>query len=234
MMASSSESEGEIFETTVDKAFATTRSIDNSSIDRQSRIRASASKSPRNTVEHVSERYKSRSRSPYRHRSPRGEKRRRDDDYNNERDRSDPRRFKVHYEDRSSFQDDRRNRVSYADIDRGDPPPQSTRGGRDSYRDGCLRTRSRSPGHSGRRGDRYDRRDRYDRHDRSRRNDNFGGRDYAGRSNGVDSRRSREQSVSERGDPIPDAHKSWKNAEIRRHDTQQNSAKTHSTNGVTT
>lgn len=54
------------------------------------------------------------------------------------------------------------------------------------------------------------------------------------RSNGVDSRRSREQSVSERGDPIPDAHKSWKNAEIRRHDTQQNSTKTHSTNGVTT
>lgn len=123
--------------------------------------------------------------------------------------------------------------MSYADIDRSDPPP-STRGGRDSYRDGCPRTRSRSPGRSGQRGDRYDRRDRYDRHDRSRRNDNFGGRDHAGRSNGVDSRRSRELSVSERGDPIPDAHKSWKNAEIRRHDTQQDNAKTHSSNGVTT
>lgn len=116
-MSSVSESEGEIIETEADKATTALPSVTGTSVDRQSRSRAgSVSRSPRVSPESDSGR--DRSRSPYRHKSPRGEKRRRIDDYD-ERERPDPRRFRVYYEDGLSNNGDRRRRRnSYVDLDR--------------------------------------------------------------------------------------------------------------------
>ncbi|KAK8157087.1 kinase-like domain-containing protein [Phyllosticta citrichinensis] len=142
-MSSRSESEGEIHEQQVGKATSSTMpSSRGVSVDRQSRPRASASLSPRGPYENGAQRH--RSRSPYKARSPRGEKRRREDDFYSDRERQDPRRFKVRYEDRRPYNQDRRNRVSYADIDRGDtsrPAPRYDDRDHSRYRG----HRSRSP-----------------------------------------------------------------------------------------
>ena len=230
-MSLTSESEGEITETEVgDKATTAQPHVNGTSIDRSSRTRVSASKSPSVSYETGRERYRSRSRSrsrsPFRHRSPRGEKRRRDDDFTGERDRTETRRFKVHYEGGRSYDDHSRNRISYADIDRSGPyhppPTHSDRNGHDSYRDKRHRTRSRSPTRGGRRGDLHSRPDRYGRDDRR---DGFGRREPDRHErDGIGRRRSREQSVSERGAPPPDARSQRQNAESRRDNSQQNTA----------
>lgn len=98
-MSSYSESEGEIIEVGPDKATTALPSVNGTSVDRQSRVRLSASPSPVPVSEAGSSR---------KSRSPRGDKRRHDDDdYRSDRDRSDPRRFKVHYEKRYARPDDR-------------------------------------------------------------------------------------------------------------------------------
>ncbi|KAL1650314.1 U4/U6 small nuclear ribonucleoprotein prp4 [Diplodia intermedia] len=106
-MSSRSDFEGEVHEHEVDKATTAQPSSRGISVDRQSRPRASASRSPRDAYEDAPR--LQRSRSPYRRRSPRGEKRRRDDDFYSDRDRRDPRHFKVRYEERRSYDDDRRH-----------------------------------------------------------------------------------------------------------------------------
>ncbi|KAH7045974.1 kinase-like domain-containing protein [Macrophomina phaseolina] len=165
-MSTHSESEGEIPDHEVHKATTAQPLSTGNSVNRQSRPRASDSKSPREPYEGAPRRY--RSRSPDRHRSPRGEKRRRDDDFLHDRDRYDPRRFKVRYEDRRSYDDDRRHRVSYADIDHGDTGRLSRYDDpRDRNRYSRHSTRSRSPPRRGGLDKRRDRRN--ERHDPDRR-----------------------------------------------------------------
>ncbi len=152
-MSSGSESEGEIIETEAEKATTALPSVNGISVDRQSRSRLdSASRSSRASPDSGSERH--RSRSPFRHRSPRGEKRRRDDDFYDERDRPDPRRFRVYYEGRRPNGAENRRRNSYVDLDRSDAPPAAfdydDRDGRDRYRDRRDWQRSRSPDAQGR------------------------------------------------------------------------------------
>jgi serine/threonine-protein kinase PRP4 len=173
MMSSGSESEGEIIETEAEKATTALPSVNGSHVDSQSRSRpGSASASPRATLDGGSERY--RSRSPYRHdRSPRGEKRRREEDYYDERDYSDPRRFKVYYENHQSSDETRRSRISYADLERSEASaPGSGKSSRNSrgggHWDSRARTRSRSPRYHG---ESNDRKGRYGKvHEMPRRN----------------------------------------------------------------
>ncbi|KAK8194820.1 kinase-like domain-containing protein [Phyllosticta capitalensis] len=175
-MSSRTDSEGEIHEHRVDKATSSAKPPSRGvSVDRQSRPRASVSLSPRGPYENGSQRH--RSRSPYRPRSPRGEKRRRDDDFYSDRDRQDPRRFKVRYENRRPYEQERRNRVSYADLDRGDssrPAPRYDDRDRNRYRGPRSRSppprphlRGGQPDYRNGRHDSYDRRD-YRRHDREK------------------------------------------------------------------
>ncbi|KZF19785.1 kinase-like protein [Xylona heveae TC161] len=150
-MGSHSESEGEIIESETEKATTSLPSLQDTNVDRHSRNRVSASKSP--TGPQSPRRY--RSRSPYRANPSRGEKRRHDDDFHSGRSRSDARRFRVHYEQQPppppSIYERRRPQVSYADLDRGGPSETylSYDDDRDyysdRYRDKRARTRSRSP-----------------------------------------------------------------------------------------
>ncbi len=89
-------SEGEIVETSSEKATTATAQDKGMSVDRPLRTRVSVSRSP--SPIRSPRRYKSRSasRSPYR--EDRGTKRTMDDDHY-DRTRNDPRRFKVRYED---------------------------------------------------------------------------------------------------------------------------------------
>ncbi|KAH0542687.1 hypothetical protein FGG08_002920 [Glutinoglossum americanum] len=215
--------EGEIVESDTEKATTSLPSVNGTSVDRHSRTRVAASKSPDGlpNPRHY------RDRSPYGDYS-RGEKRRRGDDNHYERGRPDPRRFKVHYEGGRSHDEGRRHPVSYADLDRGDAIDHHLRyDDRDSkgrYLDGQRgRTRSRSPPHPlrrdeyrnrGGRGQRDERREGYNRRDRTE----YG---YEG-SHG---RYSREQSVSERGDlPVP-TELSKRETETRRNGLQQGEQK---------
>lgn len=217
-MSSRSESEGEIHEHEVDKATTAQPSSKGISVNRQSRPRASDSESPRAAHEDKPRRYRSRSRSPYRHRSPRGEKRRRDEDLYSDRDRHDPRRFKVRYEDRRSYDDDRRHRVSYADIDRGDSSRLSSRydDPRDRSRYSRHSTRSRSPPRAHARGGHDRASDRRNgRHEPERRD-----RRQQGRENGSDWR-SREHPGTERINNGSDRHTSARHdppARLTQHD----------------
>ncbi|KAI9831589.1 MAG: hypothetical protein M1819_004821 [Sarea resinae] len=149
-MNSFSESEGEIVESDSEKATTSLPSINGTSVDRHSRNRLSASRSP--AALESTNRY--RSRSPNDNYRPRGEKRRHDDDYHTDRSRPDSRRFNVHYEERSR-DIDRRHRVSYQDLDGENAPnsylPYDDRDPHDRYRDKRARTRSRSPPSHGRR-----------------------------------------------------------------------------------
>ncbi|OJD39764.1 serine threonine-protein kinase prp4 [Diplodia corticola] len=192
MMSSRSDSEGEIHEHEVDKATTAQPSSRGISVDRQSRPRASDPRSPRDAYEDAPRR--NRSRSPYRHRSPRGEKRRRDEDFYSDRDRRDPRHFKVRYEERRTYDDERRHRVSYADLDRGSSSRPSSRyddpRDRDRNRYSRHSTRSRSPPHRGGLDRAYDRRN--GRHEPERRD-----RRQQGRETGAEWR-SREHSGTER------------------------------------
>lgn len=234
-MNSHSESEGEIIEKKIEKATTTLPSTNGINVDRQFR-NASASRSSSASVDERAGRY--RSRSPYRHPSPRGEKRRRDDDFY--ADRADTRRFKVHYEDRPrrdrDRDEDRRHRVSYADLDHADssrgPPKNDERNGNDRYaqrqRPGPgHRTRSRSPPRFGRSGDHNGRPERREVDPRRevpfRKSYDGHGRDDARY------RQSQPQSVSERGSIISDARVSGQNAETRRGTLQQDSANSRAT-----
>jgi serine/threonine-protein kinase PRP4 len=157
-MSSQSESEGEIIETENEKATTARPAANGTSVDRNSRHKTPASNSSGASLDDRYGRYRSRSRSPYRAKSPRGEKRRREDDYHADRDRHDSRRFKVHYEERQAHGDSRRHRVVYGDIDRSD-----------ADRDRRSRTRSRSPFRHDRAGalhGRYDKLHRGDKHEK--------------------------------------------------------------------
>ncbi|KAI9714088.1 MAG: hypothetical protein M1812_006535 [Candelaria pacifica] len=201
-MASSSESEGEIIESNSEKATKSLPSVNGISVDRNSRSRHRVSISP----EELDYDLREKSRSPYRHKPPHGEKRRRDDESYLEHGRSDPRRFKVHYEDRSSV-DSRRPRVSYADLDRGETLDPSSR-----YDDRETRNRykrPRTPSRSPPRPSRQTNPDGRYGHDRSqdgrdgRGQKSIGGRGHGGYG-GNSGMHMREQSVSERGKvPVP-------------------------------
>ncbi|EON64807.1 CMGC/DYRK/PRP4 protein kinase [Coniosporium apollinis CBS 100218] len=234
-MNSHSESEGEVIEKKIEKATTTLPSANSINVDRQFR-NASASRSSSASVDERAGRY--RSRSPYRHPSPRGEKRRRDDDFY--ADRADTRRFKVHYEDRPRRDRDRdenrRHRVSYADLDHADssrgPTKNDERNGNDRYgqrqRSGPgHRTRSRSPPRFGRSGDHNGRLERREVDPRRevpfRKSYDGHGRDDARY------RQSQAQSVSERGGIPSDARVSGLNAETRRGTLQQDSANSRAT-----
>ncbi|KAI9704332.1 MAG: U4/U6 small nuclear ribonucleoprotein prp4 [Candelina mexicana] len=208
-MASSSESEGEIIESNSEKATTSLPSVNGTSVDRNSRSRHRVSITP----EELDYDLRDRSRSPYRHRPPHGEKRRRDDESYPEQDRSDPRRFKVHYEDRS-LGASHRPRVSYADLDRSDTLDNSLRyndrGFRDRYHK-RARTRSRSPPRPVRQAYPDGRHDHSRSHDvrNGRSQKDRGGRGYGGYGGyggvgGSSGRHMGEQSVSERGKlPVP-------------------------------
>ncbi|KAH0551358.1 hypothetical protein GP486_007426, partial [Trichoglossum hirsutum] len=215
--------EGEIVESDTEKATTSLPSVNGTSVDRHSRTHVAASKSPDGSQNprHY------RDRSPYGDRS-RGEKRRRSDDNHYERSRSDPRRFKVHYEGGRYHDEGRRHPVSYADLDRGDSTDHHLRyDDRDTkgrYPDSQRsRTRSRSPplpirrdeyrGRGGR-GQRDERREGYDRRDRG---------DYG--YEGSHGRYSREQPVSERGDPPVPTEMTKRETETRRNGLQQDKQK---------
>jgi serine/threonine-protein kinase PRP4 len=215
--------EGEIVESDTEKATTSLPSVNGTSVDRHSRTRVAASKSPDGLQ---NPRYY-RDRSPYGDRL-RGEKRRRGDDNHYERGRSDPRRFKVHYEGGRSHDEGRRHPISYADLDRGDSTDHHLRyDDRDNkvrYPDNQRgRTRSRSP-------PRPPRRDEY--RNRGGHGQRDGRREGYSRRNQVDygyegshGRHSREQSVSERGDlPVP-TELSKRETEIRRNGLQQDEQK---------
>ena len=92
-------SEGEIVESTLEKATTSLDEPKGTSVDRQSRKHASMSRSPSPIRSPTRPRSRNTSRSPYR--ESRGSKRPVDDDHY-DRSRNDPRRFKVRYEDRPS------------------------------------------------------------------------------------------------------------------------------------
>ncbi len=146
MASPASSDEGEIRDSSVEKATTSLPQFDGTSVDRPDRNRSSTSNSPSPDREYKSRDRKSResSRSPYVDRQPRGSKRARDEEYTAERSR-DTRRFKVHYED-SPHDYQRRSRVSYEDLDRGSVGASELRyDDRDRYTDKRPRTRSRSP-----------------------------------------------------------------------------------------
>ena len=215
--------EGEIVESDTEKATTSLPSVNGTSVDRHSRTRVAASKSP-DSLQNA-RRY--RDRSPYGDHS-RGEKRRRGDDNHYERGRSDPRRFKVHYEGGRSHDEGRRYIFSYADLDRGDSTDHHLRyDDRDSksrYSENQRgRTRSRSPPPPPRR-DEYRSRGGHGQRDEWREGYNRRGRaDYG--YEGSHNRYSREPSVSERGDlPVP-TKLSKQETEIRRNGLQQDEQK---------
>ena len=119
--------------------------LHDTSVDRQSRLRASASPSPSPVSSPGHYRSRTRSRSPYR--EPRGAKRVREASYN-DRTRDDPRRFTVRYENRPS-KDRRRPHDYHEDLERqGEYNPglrYDDRGSSGRTRDKRRRTRSRSP-----------------------------------------------------------------------------------------
>ncbi|KAF2145185.1 uncharacterized protein K452DRAFT_284574 [Aplosporella prunicola CBS 121167] len=218
-MSSRSNSEGEVVEH--DKATTARPHSRNTSVDRHPRPHASVSTSPRASYEDGPPRH--RSRSPYRRRSPRGEKRRRDDDFYGDRDRHDSRRFRARYEDKRPYADDRRSRVSYADLDRGDNSRNSSRYDnvhgrerdyeRDRYR--ARSSRSRSPPRAyARPGD--DRSRRNGRHAPADRED----RHQQGRDKGID-RRSRGHGESYRPDAGNERRMSAQGADTHGDGTQQ-------------
>ncbi|KAL8850337.1 MAG: hypothetical protein Q9221_004752 [Calogaya cf. arnoldii] len=192
---SSTPSEGEIVETDSDKATTSLHTVKDNTVNPKSRLRVSVSPSPSPFRSPKSHRSRTRSRSPYR--EPRGSKRSREDDHYDDRPREDTRRFKVRYEDRSY--PDRRKPHGPSDLDRSrGPDPKLSYDDRYARNpDKKHRVRSRSPysislkpnharyGGTGRdfRQNGHGRQD----HDRRR-------HDKEGRS-----RRSREQSVSDRG-----------------------------------
>lgn len=139
-MSSQSESEGEIIETENEKATTAQPATKYNNIDRDSR-RNSGSHSSGASLDGYYDRYRSRSRSPFRTKSPRGEKRRRDEEYHLENGRHDSRRFKTYYEGETLRGGVPRKHVSYADIDSRDSSRFSDRYNRDAHQ----RTRSRSP-----------------------------------------------------------------------------------------
>ena len=156
-MGSSSVSEGEVIESDSEKATTAQTLINDISVDRQSRSPGAASQ--RAIYERRYER--SRSRSPFRHdqrrRSPRGEKRRRNDDMYDDYDRSDRRRFRVQQDRRRPVEDGGRGSYAYSDLDRSHPSyPSLSYGDRDEderHWSPRANTRSRSPDRSSRRND---------------------------------------------------------------------------------
>src|SRR5436190_11287456 len=144
----STPSEGEIVESSSDtKATTSQTSVNDNSIDRNTRTNISAPRSPASGVR-PSRRERSRSRSPYG--EPRGEKRRRDEECEAPRgSRAIPsRRLGSRYDDR--FYDrgnSRRHQRSYYDHDRDDGYERNLRYSDDYDRrlDKRPRTRSRSP-----------------------------------------------------------------------------------------
>jgi len=205
MASPASSDEGEIRDGGVEKATTSLPQFDGTSIDRPDRNRSSKSNSmsPEHGYRPRDRRSRDRSRSPYFDRQPRGSKRAREEEYT-DRSRGDPRRFKVHYED--TLQDyKRRPRVSYEDLDRGSTPSSDLRyDDRDRYAEKRSRTRSQSPYKSDRGGNRHGR------GGQTRRDDRYGGRGNENRrpnhyGNGdLNSRETKDLSVSKRGpSPLP-------------------------------
>jgi serine/threonine-protein kinase PRP4 len=144
-MISSGSDEGEIIESSSEKATTTKPSFHDLSVDRPSRLRDSSSRSPASTgASHDKARTRDRSLSLDRP----DKRRKRDTEDDRFESRKETRRFKVYYEDG----DRERSRVSYADLDRTDrSTPRSSHGDYDSrrqYGSKRPRTRSRSPGTS--------------------------------------------------------------------------------------
>ncbi len=155
-MGSSSVSEGEVIESDSEKATTAQAFLNDKFVDRQSRSPGVIA--PRASYDRSLER--SRSRSPYRHnrrRSPRGEKRRRNDEVYDDYNRGS-RRFRSQYDRRSLYEDDDRSKSSYADPDRSNPSypslSYSDRDGDERRWPSRARTRSRSPNHHYRRSER--------------------------------------------------------------------------------
>ena len=136
-------SDGEIVESDSDKATKSLVRPRNTNVDRPSRQRSPASRSPGRERSPRRGSYRSRSRSPYR--ESRGSKRRVDDDHY-DRTKHDPRRFKVSYEGdpRGGSQNDQRSRKS---TQPGKPkyPPQHERHLNGRKHEDWARLRSRSP-----------------------------------------------------------------------------------------
>lgn len=142
--SASSPSEGEIVESDTDKATTSLIQPQSTSVDRQSRKRSSASRSPALPRSPKRRFSRSPSRSPYR--EQRGSKRLFEDDHYS-RSRNDPRRFKNQNDERRSGGSYGSSRRSYRDSDAVESKA-SQYGHRDvngrSYED-RRRRRSRSP-----------------------------------------------------------------------------------------
>ncbi len=141
----STPSEGEIVESDLEKAKPSIVDDRGTSVDRQSRKRASVSRTP--TPDRSTRQYRSRTRSRSPYREPRGAKRPHEDAHA-DRTKDDPRRFKIRYEDRP-FEDRRRPYNRDKDVGRHGDADQSLhyddRGKREGPREKRQRTRSRSP-----------------------------------------------------------------------------------------
>ena len=144
-MVSSGSDEGEIIESSSEKATTTKPSFRDLSVDRPSRIRDSSSRSPA-SIGRYHDNPRIRDRSLSLDRPDKRRKRYSDDErYDG---RKDTRRFQVYYEDGGG----ERSRVSYADLDHNDRstprPSHDDHESRRQYGSRRQRTRSRSTGRS--------------------------------------------------------------------------------------
>ena len=225
----STPSEGEIIESGSEtKATTSQTSVNSTNVNRNTRITISAPRSPApvtRSPRRQRTRSRSRSRSPYR--SQRGEKRTREDDYDSERGgRPAPRWLDSRHEGRYSDRGPpHRRQRSYYDYDRNDNYSDNLRYGGDDYdrrQEKRPRTRSRSPYYGSRRQKQYSGDERESRNQGGPASKYPNSRRYEGR------RSSTEQSVSERGNPPVVARNSRQEAEIGRHQVQQDSNNTNS------
>ncbi|KAI9762138.1 MAG: hypothetical protein M4579_000618 [Chaenotheca gracillima] len=215
MGSSSGSDEGEIIETETDKATTSLLTTNGTSVDRHSRDRFPARRSPEGSD---LPRRPAKDQYPYRNRSPRGEKRSRENDDYNDRNSSTSRRFRGYHEDDGLYE--RRPRPHYTDINRGDRNDSSLPyDERDNYRAKRHRTRSRSPAQSSRSGDQHTR-ERWSNRDDRRNLEPSRNRTEYGHGE-ARSRYSREHSVSER-DLLPVPPESSKSdAKLRHKDSQR-------------
>lgn len=211
----SSPSEGEIVESDSEKATTALVSNNGTSVDRPFRKRISVSRSPSPIRSPRRTKSRTESRSPYR--ESRGAKRLPADDHY-DRTRNDPRRFKVRYENHPDGHGSR-GHDPYQKWGRSERSlGQDYRDANRQPRDVAPRTRSRSPGHLKKIQSGHDRHGANTSGGRGHGNHWFGSNDEVYSESR--SKRSKEQSVSDRGHSSVAAAQVKHHAESRNNQTQ--------------
>ncbi|RKF83024.1 putative serine-threonine protein kinase [Golovinomyces cichoracearum] len=144
MASAESSDEGEIRDSSEEKANMSLLNVDSAVVDRQDRKRSSSSPSVSSDNDYRSREKNSRerSRSPWSYRHSYSVKRIREEEEYLDRSRGDPRKFKVHYED-TPHEYQRRSRPQYLDNPSHSILPYDD--GDEMYLNKRARTRSRSP-----------------------------------------------------------------------------------------